>query len=391
ANQRWIISHRMAVTWMHPQDGTLRMSGPECPKGHFGERMYDEGKAQGSILWMHPGHSHTVAYDPSLIGTITRFPVIQSDAGETCSGQIVGIPTLMQHLLADQEKAVEMMWKAAEEHAAEADVIGLGAACAVVGLRGEVLARRLDRPVTTGNSLTCWASAETVSRAMTLATSEPRFHPRVLVVGLPGTVAEALVGVLALRGLPVEVYSRRFAKPLERRLSRIEADTGVQLRRWTDLDAAVRAKGIIVGAGSLGGELASADLRPGTVVVDVAQPLDTTPEQRARRDLMVLEGELVYMPKATGNRWLSFWTTLYNAIIGQGQQRVFACLAEPMVLCLDGRSESYSLGRKLDPHRVEALGQSAARHGFGVRGLYSGTTEVRPHELREFVRIPWLP
>ena len=354
-------------------------------------RAFGARRLSADILTLHPGDAYKYAHDLSLIGRITQFKTIHSDVGAECSGEIVGIPTLLPQLLEDQNRAVEMMRVAAEEHAAEADVIGLGAACAVVGLRGEALASQLDRPVTTGNSLTCWASAETASKAMAIASREPRFEPRVLVVGLPGTVAEALAGVLALRGLPVEVYSRRFAKPLERRIAKLEEVSGVTIKRWTDLDAAVRGKGIIVGAGSLGGELAGADLRPGTVIVDVAQPLDTTPEQRAREDLMVLEGELVYMPEAAGNSWLSFWTTLYNAIIGQGQQRVFACLAEPMVLCLEGRAESYSLGRKLDPRRVEELGRLAARHGFGVRGLYSGTTEILPSELQEFVRIPWLP
>ena len=354
-------------------------------------RFFAVRALKGGVLKTPPGQGHIHAYDHSMVGSITHFKTITSDLGPVCSGHVVGIPTLLPQLLADQEKAVEMMTVAAREHARDADIIGLGAACAVVGLRGEALAGVLDRPVTTGNSLTCWAAAETVNLVMKILALEPGFRQRILVVGLPGTIAEALVGVLAARGLPVEVYARRFPKPLERRLSRIESQARCKIKRWTDLDQAVAAKGVIVGAGSLGGELVDANLRSGTVIIDVAQPLDTSLEQRRREDLIVLEGELVSMPAASGVGWLSFWTTLYNATIGQGFQRVFACLAEPMVLCLEGRVESFSLGRKLDPERVEELGEIAKRHGFGVRDLYTGRREVLPDELVEFVAIPWLP
>lgn len=327
---------------------------------------------------------------PSNIRIITELPSIISATGARCEGRIIGIPALPELLLSEQEAAVRLMATAAMQYGVGCELVGLGALCAIVGSRGEALAARLPKPVTTGNSLTCWASAETVTRLWERLSGSPRFVPRVLLVGFPGTMAEGLLQVLARRGLPVEVYHPSLPKRQERQLAALEAELQITIPRWSDLDAALERRGIVVGAGSLGGELAEATLRPGTVVVDVAQPLDTTPAQRAREDLLVVEGELVTLPEATGAAWRSLFTGLYNHIVGQGDARVFACLAEPMVLALEGRAEPWSLGRTLDPQRVEALGALASRHGFAVRDLYTGTRLLDEERLMRFVQIPWL-
>lgn len=326
--------------------------------------------------------------EPSNIRTITDLPPLVSATGARCEGRIIGLPCLPSLLLEEQEAAVRLMHTAAMQYGVGCELIGLGALCAIVGSRGEALAARLPKPVTTGNSLTCWASAETVCRLWDALQHSPRFTPRVLLVGFPGTMAEGLLQVLARRGLPLEIVHPQLPRRQERQLAALEGELGISIRRWTDLNEALQRKGIVVGAGSLGGELVGADLRPGTVVVDVAQPLDTSPAQRRREDLIVVEGELVSLPGAYGR---SVLTHLYNHIVGQGDGRVFACLAEPMILALEGRAEGWSLGRTLDPARVEALGALATRHGFGVRQLFTGTQLLDAERLRRFAQVPWLP
>jgi 3-acetyloctanal aminotransferase len=354
-------------------------------------RVFAARGLKWGILRSRPGRTSTFMYDPDLISRVTRFPRIISDQGPECTGEIVGIPTLPKFMLEDQGQAVDLMAHAATTLGADADLIGLGALCAIVGSRGQELASRLDRPVTTGNSLTCWAASETTQKLFEALEATPRFRRRICVVGYPGTMAAAIVEVLAARGLPVELYARRLAKRQLRWLDGVRERTGQPVPVYDDLDLAVRDKGIVVGAGSIGGELAAADLRHGTIVVDVAQPLDTTPAQRERSDLLVVEGEMVSLPVASGDEWRSFWSGLYNLSVGQVDRRVFACLAEPMVLCLEDRAESFSLGRTLDPEKVEEIGAMARRHGFGVRDLFHGRTPLPPHALLEFASVPWLP
>lgn len=326
---------------------------------------------------------------PSNIRIITELPRIVGDSGAECAGRIVGLPSLPQVLLEHQDEAVRLMATAAMQYGVGCPLVGLGALCAIVGLRGEALAGRIPKPVTTGNSLTCWASAETVCKLHAEATRRAGFAERVLIVGFPGTMAEALCEVLARRGLPVAIYHDSFPKRLERTLAGIEARAGASIGRHTDLDAALEPGGIVVGASSLGGELAGASLRPGTVVVDVAQPLDTSAEQRGRPDLLVVEGELVEMPRAAGSQWRGALTSAYNTVVGQGAQRVFACLAEPMVLSMEGRRESFSLGKRIDAERVEEIGALATTHGFGVRSLYTGRRRLEHDRLEAFVAGRW--
>lgn len=354
-------------------------------------RVFAARGLKWNILRSRPGRTKAFMYDPDLISRVTRFPRIISDEGPECTGEIIGIPTLPQFMLEDQAKAVDLMAHAAQTLGADADLVGLGALCAIVGSRGRELAERLERPVTTGNSLTCWAAAETTQKLFETLVTIPRFHRRIVVVGFPGTMALAIVEVLAGRGLPVELFARRMPKRQLKWLDRVREASGQPIPVWDDLDTAVRDKGIVVGAGSIGGELEGADLRHGTVVVDVAQPLDTSPAQRERTDLLVVEGEMVSLPVASGDEWRSFWSGLYNLSVGQVDRRVFACLAEPMVLCLEDRAESFSLGRTLDRNKVEEIGAMARRHGFGVRDLFHGRTPLPPHALVEFARVPWLP
>jgi hypothetical protein len=218
-----------------------------------------------------------------------------------------------------------------------------------------------------------------------------RINRRVLLTGVPGTLANGLLAVLVGRGVEVEVYHPRFPSRVDKTVEAIETRHGQSIKRWTDLDEALRSKGIVVGAGSVGGELAGADLRPGTVVVDVARPLDTTPEQRARTDIVVIEGEMVSLPDTAGVFLQGLWTPAYNLVVGQGWRRLFACLAEPMVLCMEGRAESFSLGRNIDPDAVEEIGALAKSHGFRVESLYQGRREVDAQWLTDFADVPWLP
>jgi putrescine aminotransferase len=343
------------------------------------------------ILWARPGDTHRFAFDAALISRVTTFPRIIGDSGAECSGEIIGIPALPAFMLADQERSVALITHAIQTLAADRDLIGLGGLCAIVGSRGQEVQRRVDKPTTTGHSLTCWAAAETVQTLLEALTSCPRFRPRALIVGFPGTMATALVEVLAERGIPVEVGARSMGARHQSWLEDLRAQTGAPIPAWTDMDAALAEKGIVIGASSVGGELASANLRPGTIVVDVAQPLDTTPAQRARTDLLIVEGEMVSLPRASGDSWRSFWSGLYNFSVGQVDRRVFACLAEPMVLCLEGKLESFSLGRTLDSAKVESLGTAARNHGFRVGDLFQGRTCIQPHQLREFAQVPWLP
>jgi predicted amino acid dehydrogenase len=49
--------------------------------------------------------------------------------------------------------------------------------------------------------------------------------------------------------------------------------------------------------------------------------------------------------------------------------KAYACLAETMVLALDGRYESYSLGKRVRGEQVHEIAQLARKHGFRLSAI----------------------
>ena len=63
----------------------------------------------------------------------------------------------------------------------------------------------------------------------------------------------------------------------------------------------------------------------------------------------------------------------------------YACMAEVMILALEGRCESYTLGRDITVEQVEEIASLAAKHGFRLGGFRSFERAVTREEV-ELVR-----
>ena len=66
---------------------------------------------------------------------------------------------------------------------------------------------------------------------------------------------------------------------------------------------------------------------------------------------------------------------------------VYACLAETIVLTLDGRFENFTLGRTIEWEKVHEIYKMGLKHGMrlaaisGVNGVYSDEDIARVREL----------
>ncbi|WP_260614532.1 aminotransferase class III-fold pyridoxal phosphate-dependent enzyme, partial [Streptomyces sp. WAC02707] len=67
-------------------------------------------------------------------------------------------------------------------------------------------------------------------------------------------------------------------------------------------------------------------------------------------------------------------------------QQLNGCLGDTMVLALEGRAESFSLGRELPLERVRTIGRIAARHGFTPVPLASFGRPVADEEVLRLAR-----
>jgi acetylornithine/succinyldiaminopimelate/putrescine aminotransferase/predicted amino acid dehydrogenase len=125
----------------------------------------------------------------------------------------------------------------------------------------------------------------------------------------------------------------------------------------TDLRKADPAAELVFVATNSDAALIGADaLVAGAVVCDVARPANVAREVvESRDDVLVFEGGLVELPESVhfGPNLLGFRPGI-----------MLGCLAETVLLALEGDDRDHSIGDKLDPAEAEYLRALAERHGI---------------------------
>jgi predicted amino acid dehydrogenase len=118
-------------------------------------------------------------------------------------------------------------------------------------------------------------------------------------------------------------------------------------------------------------------VKPGCVITDVARPLDLPPSEVARRpDVLVIESGEILLP---GN------VSMKN--IGLPKGVAYACLAETIVLALEGRFENFTVGRSIEWEKVREIYRLGRKHGMrlaaisGVDGPFSDADIRRVRRL----------
>ena len=127
-------------------------------------------------------------------------------------------------------------------------------------------------------------------------------------------------------------------------------------------------------------------VKPGCVITDVARPLDLPPEDVAKRpDVLVIEsGEIELPTKTKGLK-----------DIGLPPNVVYACLAETIVLALEGRFEVFTIGRDTEWEKVKEIYKLGIKHGMklsaisGVNGVYSDDDIAKVVKLAKEARKHW--
>jgi len=115
-------------------------------------------------------------------------------------------------------------------------------------------------------------------------------------------------------------------------------------------------------------------LKPGCVVCDVARPADVSPEvYQTRDDLLVLEGGLVQYPDHIS----------FGPNFGYREGVSLACLAETVLLALEGDYQHFSIGAKLPLETVAYLRHLGEKHGFSLAGLVMNGQEITDEDIEQ--------
>ncbi|MDJ0770334.1 MAG: hypothetical protein QNJ12_16165 [Ilumatobacter sp.] len=325
-----------------------------------------------------PGMSQVVekavAYIPPFV--YSHVTGIVSDTGDEAEGWLITVGGTPKEMLAHPpEFTYSRLLEAADlSRRLGAQIMGLGAFTKVVGDAGVTVAKQAPLPVTTGNSYSAsgalWAAHEAVRR---LGIAEPDengiLHGKTMVVGASGAIGSVCARLLALAADEVWLVSPETAKLLQIKKEIERDDPRAIVHVATDPAAALPDMDMIVTATSAAGQkvLDIMSVKPGCVITDVARPLDMSAEDVAKRpDVLVIESGEVELPGDV---------RMKN--IGLPDHVVYACLAETIVLALDGRYENFTVGRSISWPKVKEIYQLGLKHGMklatisGVNGPYT--------------------
>ncbi len=257
-----------------------------------------------------------------------------------------------------------------------AKIVGLGAFTSVVGDAGVTVARHLGIPVTTGNSYTVATALEGTKEAARIMGIDLR-TAQVVIVGATGSIGSACARIMA-RDVRYLTMVGRDSEKLEGLARRIVSESGLSPRLTTDLKAALVDADIIITVSSATGSIIMPELlKPGAVVCDVARPRDVSKLVVEKRDdVLVIEGGVVQIPGDVD----------FNLNFGFPPRTGYACMAETILLALEERYESFTLGREISVEKVDEISRLARKHGFRLAGFRSFDRAVTREDIERIRR-----
>lgn len=326
-----------------------------------------------------------MAYLPPFV--YSKVTGIKSPTGVEAEGWLISVGGTPKEIMShDPEFTYRRLLEAADiARQLGAQIMGLGAFTKVVGDAGATVAKRAPLPITTGNSYSAsgalWAARDALLRLRLIPPPKPdgKIAMKAMVVGATGAIGSVCARLLAMAADEVYMVSPETAKLLSVKESILRETPDAKLFLSSRADKDVAEMDVIVTATSGAGKkvLDIMKVKPGCVITDVARPLDLPPSEVARRpDVLVIESGEIELPGDVAMR-----------NIGLPKNVAYACLAETIVLALEGKFESYTVGRDIEWEKVREIYRLGLKHGMklaaisGVNGPFTDADIERVREL----------
>ncbi|MCP3952478.1 MAG: dehydrogenase, partial [Desulfobacterales bacterium] len=325
-----------------------------------------------------PGAMDTVekvlAYAPPFV--YSPVTGIESKTGVKAEGWLIGLGETPEQMQAHgPEFTTKRLLKAAElARRLGAQIMGIGIFPKSMRSASLEVSKHAVLPITTGNSYyasaTLWAAAEAVRRmGLTKLKDGKILRARTMVIGATGALGAICARLLATAFEEVHMVGRNMAKLLTLQESMQAETKGVDLRVSTRADTYIGDMDVIIAA-SAGADkdLDIMRLKPGCVVTDTTLPSMFSDDEVAKRpDVLVIRSGEILLPG----------TNITMKDIGLPPEVVYAGLAETIILALEGRFETYTVGSEPDWEKVKEIYRLGLKHGMqlaaisGVNGAMS--------------------
>ncbi len=332
------------------------------------------------------------AYSPPRV--YSRMENIISPTGAEAEGWLIGVGGTPREMLAHNPEFTYRRLLAAAKMAEKmgAQIIGLGAFTKVVGDAGVTVARRASIPVTTGNSYSAsgalWAAADAMRRmGLVKVGKDGKVAAKTMVVGASGSIGSVSARLLAMAFDEVYLAGRNLKKLESLKASILKETPDAKVIATVDYEEFLADMDMIVTSTSGAGKkiLDITRVKPGCVITDVARPLDLPASEVAKRpDVLVIESGEIELPSEVRMKSIELPPNV-----------IYACLAETVVLALEGRFEVFTIGRDTEWKKVKEIYKLGLKHGMklaaisGVNGVYTDEDIARVVKLAREARKNW--
>jgi fatty aldehyde-generating acyl-ACP reductase len=304
---------------------------------------------------------------------LSEIEGIKSNAtGKEIKGWFVACPYTPKRMMELPERTVyrKIVQTGRMAEKLGAQILGLGAFTSVVGDAGITIAKELDVPVTTGDSLTVSMAVQALREAADVM-DIPLYNATAAVVGATGAIGRVCAELLAGEAGRLLLIARD-GKKLEELRDRLKSKAKAELVVSTKMDALYEAHLILTVTSAIHDVIHPENLQPGSVVCDVARPRDVSAMVAAARDdILVIDGGMVDVPGPVN----------FHFNFGFPEGKAYACMAETMALALEGRFEDYTVGKEITLERVREITAIAEKHGFRLSGFRSFEREVTEEQI----------
>ncbi len=251
-----------------------------------------------------------------------------------------------------------------------ARILGLGAFTSVVGDGGITVAKNLNIPVTTGDSLTIAMAVRAIREAAQIM-DIPLETAKVAIIGATGAIGSVCADMLAPDVAQLLLIGRR-----QEKLNQVAANARElgckDVVISSDMSQLHEAHLIITVTSAVETIIEANHLRQGAIICDVARPRDISRQVAEQRpDVLVIEGGMVKVPGPVD----------FGFDFGFPPKMAYACMAETMALALDRKYESYTLGKDIKLSQVVTIDKIAEAHGFSLGGFRSFERAVTEQEI----------
>jgi fatty aldehyde-generating acyl-ACP reductase len=295
---------------------------------------------------------------------------IKSVTGAEIEGDMILVNLLPEQILTLDDKFVLKKIIEAGRIAEQLGdkIVGLGAYASHVGRKGALIARNLKIPVTTGSAYTVAISIEALLKAAALLEMDIS-DTEIAIIGATGSIGSICSKILSsYNPRTINIVARHKDKLEKLKKDIIKDNPNLTVNAEPNIYKAIKTADLIITTTST--PMALIDMRivkPGSIICDISRPKNV-PSQAAlcREDVLVIEGGIVKPPGPVD----------FKFSFGLPPGLAYACMAETMILTLEKRYESYSIGGDISLEKVKEISQLGVKHGFVLADLRSFETKV---------------